>query len=176
MGYGDTPTKKDLQLFRLQIPIFFSYVNDARTILVGVQVVMPDYHGAGVAHVQFFEQLAHGLLLSLCPRVGGLTADVQTTLVAYTYRVLVVVLACYMAVGANEPFRSACLYCSVTTDDVVVADAELEAPLSVPRVYLSRRTGLVRAYRTAMNHYQCNSPHDCTNTIELMAVRTVITI
>ena len=41
-------------LFRLQIPIFFSYVNDARTILVGIQVVMPDYHGAGVALVQFF--------------------------------------------------------------------------------------------------------------------------
>ena len=54
-GVGDTPTKKDLQLFRLQIPIFFSYVNDARTILIGIQVVMPDYHGAGVARMQFLE-------------------------------------------------------------------------------------------------------------------------
>ena len=152
------------------------YVNDTRTILVGVQVVMPDYHGAGVALVQFFEQPAHGLLLCLSARVGGLTADVQTTLVTYAYRVLVVVLACYVAVGADHPFRSAWFYCSVTTDDVVVADAELEAPLSVPRVYLCCRTLLVRAYRTAMNHYQCNSPHDCTNTVELMAVRTVITI
>ena len=96
---------------------------------VGVQVVVPYYHGAGVALVQLFEQLAHGLLLSRCPCVGGLTADVQTTLVTNTYRVLVVVLACYMAVGANEPFRSSQLYCSVTTYDVVVADAELEAPL-----------------------------------------------
>ena len=138
--------------------------------------MVPDDDGAGVALVQLFEQPAHGLLLSLGARVGGLTADVQATLIAYTYRVLVVVLACYMAVRADHPFRSAFLYRSVTTDDVVVADAELEAPLSVPRVYLCCRTGLVRAYRTAMNHYQCNSPHDCTNTVELMAVRTVITI
>ena len=148
------------------------YVNDTRAILVGVQVVMPDYHGAGVAPVQLFEQPAHSLLLCLSPRVGGLTADVQTTLVTNAYRVLVVVLA----VGARHPFWSSQLYCSVTTDDVVVADAELKAPLSVPRVYLCCRTGLVRAYRTAMNHYQCNSPHDCTNTVELMAVRIVITI
>ena len=162
-------------LFRLQILIFM-YCIKARTILVGIQVVVPDYHGAGVARMQFLEQLAHSLFLCRCPRVGGLTADVQTTLVAYTYRVFVVVLACYMAVRADHPFRSACLYRSVTTDDVVVADAELEAPFSVPRIYLCCRTCLVRAYRTAMNHYQCNSPHDCTNTVELMAVRTVITI
>ena len=162
-------------LFRLQILIFM-YCIKARTILQRIQVVVPDYHGAGVAPVQLFEQPAHGLLLCLSPRVGGLTADVQTTLVTNTYRVLVVVLACYVAVRADHPFRSACLYRSVTTDDVVVADAELEAPLSVPRVYLCCRTLLVRAYRTAMNHYQCNSPHDCTNTVELMAVRTVITI
>ena len=135
-------------LFRLQIPIFFSYVNDARTILVRVQVVMPDYHGAGVALVQLFEQLAHSLFLCRCPRVGGLTADVQTTLITNTYRVLVMVLT----VGTDHPFRSACLYRSVTPDDVVVADAELKAPLSVPRVYLSRRTLLVGAYRTAMNN------------------------
>ena len=119
---------------------------------MGVQVVVPDDDGAGVALVQLFEQPAHGLLLCRCPRVGGLTADVQTTLVAYAYRVLVVVLACYMAVRANHPFRSACLYRSVTTDDVVVADAELEAPLSVPRVYLCCRRLLVGAYRTAVNN------------------------
>ena len=36
---------------------------------MGVQVVMPDYHGAGVAPVQLFEQPAHSLLLchvSIC--------------------------------------------------------------------------------------------------------------
>ena len=130
-----SPTKKDLQLFRLQIPIFFSYVNDARTILVGVQVVVPDDDGAGVALVQLFQQLAHGLLLSLRPRVSGLAADVQTTLVAYAYRVLVVVLA----VRAYHPFRTSWLYRSVTTDDVVVADAELPALPSMPRIYLGCR-------------------------------------
>ena len=102
---------------------------------MGVQVVMPDYHGAGVALVQFLEQPAHGLLLCLGARVGRLTADVQTTLVTNTYRVLVVVLACYVAVGADHPFRSSQLYCSVTTDDVVVADA-LESSAFMPLLYL----------------------------------------
>ena len=72
-------------------------------------------------------------------RVVGLTADVQTSLIANTDRVFVVVLACYMAVGAYHPFRTAWLYCPVTTDDVVVADSELEASLAMPRVYLGCR-------------------------------------
>ena len=121
-------------LFRLQILIFM-YCIKARTILQRIQVVVPYYHGAGVALVQLFEQPAHGLLLSLGPRVGGLTADVQTTLITNTYRVLVVVLACYVAVGADHPFRSSQLYCSVTTDDVVVADA-LESSAFMPLLYL----------------------------------------
>ena len=41
-------------LFRLQILIFM-YCIKARTILMGVQVVVPDYHGAGVALVQLFK-------------------------------------------------------------------------------------------------------------------------
>ena len=138
--------------------------------------MVTDYHGAGVTLVKFFEELTQCLLLCLSTRISGLTADVQTTLVAYANRVLVVVLACYMAVCASHPFRSAWLYRSVTADDVMVADTEFEPSLAMPRIYLSCRTGLVRAYRTAVNHYQCNSPHDCTNTVELMAVRTVITI
>ena len=112
---------------------------ETRTVLVRVLVVVSHYHSAGVTLMQFFEKPVHGLLLLSRSRVGGLTADVQTTLVTNTYRVLVVVLACYVAVGTNHPFRSAFLNASVTTDDVVVADAELEAPLSVPRVYLCCR-------------------------------------
>ena len=121
-------------LFRLQILIFM-YCIKARTILRGIQVVVPYYHGAGVALVQLFEQPAHSLLLCRSPRVGGLTADVQATLVTNTYRVLVVVLACYMAVRADHPFRSSQLYCSVTTDDVVVADA-LESSAFMPLLCL----------------------------------------
>ena len=142
---------------------------------MGVQVVVTDDHGAGVTPVQVFQQLSHRHLLFSRSCVGGLTADVQTTLVAYAYRVFVVVLACYMAVRAYHPFRSAWLYRSVTTDDVVVADTELEASLAMPRIYLCCRTLLVWAYRTAVNNNQCNSPHDCTNTVELIAVRIVIT-
>jgi hypothetical protein len=64
-----------------------------------------------------------------------LTADVQATLIAHADGVAVVV----QAVGAYEPFWSAGLYLSVTTDDVVVADAEVETPVAVPRIYLSCR-------------------------------------
>ena len=92
---------------------------ETRTILVGVQVVVSYYHGAGVTLMQFFEQPSHGLLLCLSARVSGLTADVQTTLIAYAYRVGVMV----HAVGADHVFRTSQLYASVTTDDVVVADA-----------------------------------------------------
>ena len=61
-----------------------------------IQVVVTDDHGAGVTPVQVFQQLSHRNLLLSRSRVSGLTADVQTTLVAYAYRVFVVVLAFYM--------------------------------------------------------------------------------
>ena len=80
---------------------------------------MPDYHGTGVASVQVFEQLSHGSLLFSRSCISGLTADVEPALVADAYRVGVVV----HAVGADHPFRTAILNFSVTTDDVVVADA-----------------------------------------------------
>ena len=80
---------------------------------------MTDYHGAGVTPVEVFEQLSQGSLLFRRSRVGGLTSDVEPALVADAYRVGVVV----HAVGANLTFRTAWLNCSVTTDDVVVADA-----------------------------------------------------
>ena len=44
-----------LCLFRLQIPIFFSYVLIAWTFFPWVQVAMPYYHGAGVTLMQFLE-------------------------------------------------------------------------------------------------------------------------
>ena len=112
---------------------------DAGTILQGVQVVVPYNHGAGVTHVQFLEQFAHGSLLCRRSRVGGLTADVIPALVADADRVGVVVLA----VCANHPFRTAWLYRSVSSDHVVVADTELPALLAMPRIYLSGRTRLI---------------------------------
>ena len=111
--------------------------------------MMTDYHGAGVAPVQLFEQLSHGSLLFSRPRVGGLTADVQPALVADAYRVGIVV----HAVGTDQPFRTTWLDRSVTTDDVVIADAEVEASLAVPCVDLSNRTGLVGPHCRTMDYY-----------------------
>ena len=110
-------------------------VGNAWTILPGIQVVVTDDHGFGISSVQFLKQFSHGSLLSLGAGVSGLTADVETALVADAYRVGIVVLA----VGTDHPFRTAWLYRSVTTDHVVVADAELEASLAMPRVYLGCR-------------------------------------
>jgi hypothetical protein len=58
---------------------------------------VPYDHGAGVTPVELFEQLSHGSLLFSGTRVGGLTTDVEPTLVADANRMGVVVLA----VGAD---------------------------------------------------------------------------
>ena len=132
----------------LEVGIFVGDVWNARTILRGIQVAVTDYHGAGVTPMEVLEQLSHGSLLFSRSRVGGLTADVQSALVADANRVAVVV----QAVGADLLFRTAWLNLSVTTDHVVVADAEVEASLAVPRINLCRGTGLVGPYCTAMNN------------------------
>ena len=72
-----------------------------------------------------------------------MTAGVEPALVANAYRVGVVV----HAVGANQKLRTAKLYLSVTTDHVMVADAEVETSLSVPGINLSCRAVLVGPYR-----------------------------
>ena len=92
-------------------------------------------HGAGVTPVEIFEQLSHGSLLLSGTRVGGLTADVEPALIADTDRVGIVVLA----MGTNHPFRPSGLDRSVTTDHVVVTDAEVEPPLAMPGIDLSGR-------------------------------------
>ena len=99
---------------------------------MGIQVVMSDNQCTGVSLVQRLQQLSQGGLLRVGARIGWSSSNVQPSLVANAYRVLVVMLA----VGTCEPFRSACLNDSVTTDDVVVADAEVETSLAMPRIYL----------------------------------------
>jgi len=115
-------------LFGLQISILFRYVDDARTVLMGVQVVVTDDHGVGVTPVQVFQQLSHRSLLFGCSRVSRLTAGIVASFVAYADGVAVVV----QTVGANHPFWPAGLNLSVTTDDVVVSDAEFPASLAMP--------------------------------------------
>jgi hypothetical protein len=55
---------------------------DAGTRLLGIEIVVAYNHGVGVTRVQVLEQCAHGSLLRLSARVGGLTADVEPALVA----------------------------------------------------------------------------------------------
>ena len=97
--------------------------------------MVTDNHGAGVTPMEVFEQLSHGSLLFSRSRVGGLTADVEPTLVANTDRVLVVVLAFYMTVRTNHRFRTARLNLSVTTDHVVVTDT-VKSSVFMPLLYL----------------------------------------
>jgi hypothetical protein len=94
---------------------------------------MTDDQCSRIAAMKVFQELTQCCFLLWCPRVGGLTADVQATLIAHADGVAVVV----QAVGADHVFRSAGLYLSVTTDDVVVAYAEVETPIAMPRIYLS---------------------------------------
>ena len=83
----------DSLLFRLNVGILMGDVLDAGTILLGIQVMMTQDHGFGIASVQFLKQPSHGSLLRLGTCVGGLTADVEPTLVADADRVGIVVLA-----------------------------------------------------------------------------------
>ena len=123
-------------------------VGDAGAVLLWIQVMMTDNHGAGIALVQFLKQSSHGSLLRLGARVGGLAADIKSALVADADRVGIMVLA----VGTDHPFRTAWLYRSVTTDHVVVAYAEVEASLAMPCIDLSDRTCLVRPHCRTMNN------------------------
>ena len=64
---------------RLQVFIFSSYVGDAWTVLRGVQIVMTDDQCTRIAAMKVFQELTQCCFLLWCPRVGGLTADVQAT-------------------------------------------------------------------------------------------------
>ena len=119
-----------VESFRLKVGVRFHRI-EAGTITVVTEVAMAYDQCAGVTLVEILEQLPHRRLLRCRTRVVGLTADVEPALVADAYRVGVVV----HAVGANLTFRTAWLYLSVTTDDVVVADA-LKSSVFMPLLYV----------------------------------------
>ena len=121
-------------LFRINISVLFHRI-EAGAIPVVTEVAMPDDQGTGVTLVEIFEQLSHRRLLRCRTRVVGLTADVEPALVADADRVGIVV----QTVGTDHPFRPTGLNLSVTTDHVVVADAEVEPPLAMPGIDLSGR-------------------------------------
>ena len=129
---------------------------------MGVKVVMTYDHCAGVALVQVFEQLSHRNFLCLGTRVGRSASDIKPTLIADAYRVGIMVLA----VGTDHIFRTAWLNRSVTTDHVVVADAEVETSLAMPRIDLSGRTQLIGLYCRTVNNNQGYSAHACTKKVD----------
>ena len=118
---------------------------------------MPNNQGAGVTLMEIFEQQSHRRLLFSSARVGGLTADVGPSFVADADRMGIVV----QTVRTYHPFRTTWFNLSVTTDHVVVADAEVETPLAMPGINLSGRRCLVGLYCRTMNYYQCNNSHTC---------------
>ena len=93
---------------------------------------MPDDQGAGVALVEILEQLSHGLLLRSRARVVGLTAGIKSPFIADANRMGIVMMPFDVAVGADHPFRATWLNCSVTTDHVMVTDAEVKTSFTVP--------------------------------------------
>ena len=121
-------------LLRINISVLFHRI-EAGAVAVVTEVAMPDDQGTGVTLVEIFKQLPHRRLLRCRTRVVGLTADIESPFVADADRMGVVV----QTVGADHPFRPTGLDLSVTTDHVVVADAEVKTPLAMPGIDLSGR-------------------------------------
>ena len=121
-------------LFRLKVGVRLHRI-EAGAVAVVTEVAMPDDQRAGVTLVEIFEQQSHRRLLLCRAGIGGLTADIESPFVADAYRMGIVV----QTVGTYHPFRSTGLDLSVTTDHVVVADAEVEPPLAMPGIDLSGR-------------------------------------
>ena len=122
---------------------------EAGTGFLGIEVMMPNNQGAGVTLMEIFEQQSHRRLLLCRTRVVGLTADVEPAFVADADRMGIVV----QTLRTYHPFRATRLNLSVTTDHVVVADAEVEPPLAMPGINLSGRRCLVGLYCRTMNNY-----------------------
>ena len=120
---------------------------------------MAHNESAGVTLVQVLEERAECRLLRRRAGIVGLTADVKAALIAHTDGVQVVGLAFYVAVGADHPFRTTWFDLSVTTDDVVVTDTEVETPFAVPTVDLGDGRCLVWPDCTTMNHDKCYCSH-----------------
>ena len=157
----------------VQFGVLAGDIWDAGAGFLRVQVVMTYYQGFRIAPVQYLQQMQHRQFLLKRTRIGRLTADVEPALVADAYRVGVVV----PAVGTDHPFRTAWLNLSVTTDDVVVADAEVEASPTVPGVNLNGRACLVGPHCRTVDYDECDGSHNALAlqkpTEQLMVARAV---
>ena len=100
------------------------------------QIPMPNNHRSWIPLMQFLKQLSHRYLLLSGTSIGWLSAGVESALITYSYRVFVVV----QAVCSYHILWAAWLNISVTTDNVVVTDAELVMSVfAVPSINLSGR-------------------------------------
>ena len=80
---------------------------------------------------------------------------IKSAFIADAEAVLVVVLA----VSTDDGFRPSGLYASVTTHDIVIADA-LPSALAVPLVNLPCARCLAGAHGTAMDDQECDAAHN----------------
>ena len=136
------------------------HILDAGAVLKGVQVVVTDNQGVGVALMEVFQEPAEGCLLLGRPCVGGLTADVEPAFITDANGVTVMV----QTVGSYHPLRTTWLDLSVTTDDVMVADTKLVMSVTaMPGVDLSDRGCLVGPNCRTMNNQQCNCSHNANH-------------
>ena len=115
--------------------------------------------------MQVFEQLAHGYFLFLGTCVGCFAVFIKTTFITDTYRIGIVV----HAVRTDHPFWPTLFYTSVTTDHVVVADAEVKTSLAMPRINLGGRTHLVGLYCRTMDYYQGYTAHAWTKKVDAIS-------
>ena len=138
-----------------------------------VQVVMSQYQCFRITQFQVFYQGKQGVLLFPGASVGGVAHGVQATLVAYPYRVLVVLLA----VAASLLFWSTALYAAISPHHVMITNS-FPSQRPMPFVYLPGGGILPGLYTRAMNDDKRDLSHmqDVTPKVVAMAVSTVITI
>ena len=128
--------------------------------------------GMGIVHLQRAEQGYQGGALLRGTGVGFMSMLVESSLVANADGVGIVV----EGVHAYFLLRSCLVELAITGDVVVVADA-LAMKLGVmtrPEVFDGET--LIAACCGAMDDDEGDFTHDCTNNVELMAVRMVTTI
>ena len=107
-----------------------------------------------IACFELFQEGLQRLLLGWRARVAWMPIGVKSAFVADAEAVLVVVLA----MSTDDGFRPSGLYASVTTHDIVIADA-LPSALAVPLVNLPCARCLAGSHGTAMDDQECDAAH-----------------
>lgn len=130
-----------------ELTIFFPDI-ETRTVLVDVgQVAMAEDDGIGIVHLQRLEQMPEGSLLGLGTGVGGTSLGGETTLVADTDGVLVVVAD----VTSRQVLMTRLVRLTVAGDVIVIA-SEPEASIVAGNKVLDREPTVGTGGRTVNNN------------------------